>query len=557
MNGLFISKKKYHCLALWASLLACLHGCKIENDIPYPTVTGDILSFEVEGQCASPDNGSTAATINTTERTVTLYVDDTVDLTQLRIRRFTVSNDATILADEAACTDFALFPTQGFETPDNLADTRVNFTQPVRFTLQTYQNYVWTVSVTQLVDRTIDIVGQVRAVVDVENRTAIIYVAEGQDLHNLQVNRMDLGGASGKVVPDPTALHDFSAPRTFQVTQGWEEVAYEWTVFVYNDSGDTSASTEAAPMSTGARVSGSIESGKTPVVEYREAGTEAWTELPASAVTVSGTQFTAQLIGLAPATTYEYRIVIDDTPGAQLSFTTAPATPLTNGGFEDWSSEPANNGTMWWPWAAGGESFWDTGNRGATTIGDSNSVPTDDTSNGSGRAAMLQSKWSVLKLAAGNIFTGSYVRTDGTNGILSFGRPFTAFPTALRFHYKYTSSTINRIGEDAMEHLRGLPDSCHVYIALSDRSEPYEIRTRPSERQLFDKNDPNIIAYAEFITGQSTGSYRQIDLPLTYRYYDRAPQQLIIVASASKYGDYFTGGDSSTLWLDEMELVYE
>ena len=276
MNGLSINKK-YILPALWASLLI-LQGCKIENDIPYPIVTGDILSFEVEGQCASPDNGSTAATINTTERTVALYVDDTVDLTQLRIRRFTVSNEATILADEAACTDFALFPTQGFESPDNLADTRVDFTQPVRFTLQTYQDYVWTVSVTQIVERTIDIVGQVRAVVDVENRTAIIYVAEGQDLHNLQVNRMDLGGASGKVVPDPTALHDFSSPLTFQVTQGWEEVAYEWTVYVYNDTGDTSASTEAAPMSTGARVSGSIESGKTPVVEYREAGTETWTE---------------------------------------------------------------------------------------------------------------------------------------------------------------------------------------------------------------------------------------------------------------------------------------
>ena len=92
---------------------------------------------------------------------------------------------------------------------------------------------------------------------------------------------------------------------------------------------------------------------------------------------------------------------------------------------------------------------------------------------------------------------------------------------------------------------------------MSDRSEPYEIRTRPSERQLFDKNDPNIIAYAEFITGQNADSYRQIDLPLTYRYYGRTPQQLIIVASASKYGDYFTGGDSSTLWLDEMELIYE
>lgn len=550
-------RKKNYFIGLWVALLTCLHGCKIENDIPYPTVAADILSFEVEGQCASPDNGSTTASINTSGRTVTLYVDDTVDLTQLRIRRFTVSNDATILADENACTDFALFPTKGFEEPDNLADTRVDFSKPVTFTLQTYQDYIWTVSVTQIIERTIDIVGQVRTVIDVENRHAIVYVSETQDLHNLQVNRMDLGGTSGTVVPDPTALHDYSSAQKFQVTQGWEEIASEWTVYVYNDSNSGDSAVESAPMSTSARLSGNIESGKTPVVEYRKEGTETWTEVPSSAISISGTQYTVTLSGLTPATTYQYRVSIDGVAGTEQSFTTAPATPLTNGGFEDWSSQPANNGTLWQPWAESDESFWDTGNRGATTIGDSNTIPTNDTGTGNGRAAMLQSKWSVLKLAAGNIFVGSYIRTDGTNGVLSFGRPFAAFPTSLCFQYKYTSSAINRIGEDAMEHLRGVPDSCHIFIALSDRSEPYEIRTRPSERQLFDKNDPNIIAYGEFISGQTTSSYQQVEIPLTYRYENRTPALLVLVATASKYGDYFTGGDSSTLWLDEMELVYE
>ena len=37
---------------------------------------------------------------------------------------------------------------------------------------------------------------------------------------------------------------------------------------------------------------------------------------------------------------------------------------------------------------------------------------------------------------------------------------------------------------------------------------------------------------------------------------DRAPKYIIVVASASKYGDYFIGGVGSTLWLDEMELIY-
>lgn len=542
----------------WAALLLLAQACKIENDIPYPIVDGSIQAFEVEGQCAAPGGSSTAATINATNRTVSLYVDDTVDLTELRITRFNVSNEAAILPDTTVCLTPGLFPSAGFDTPDNLADTRVDFTHPVRFTLHTYQDYVWTVSVTQIIERTIDVTGQTNAVVDPENRVAIIYVSPGQNLSNLQVNRMDLGGASGTVTPDPTTLHDYSRPQTFQVTRGWEETASEWTVYVYHDEESSSPTTGALfPMTTRAILNGNIESGKTPVVEYHESGASTWTALPSSAVTVNGTQYTATITGLTGNTTYQYRVSIDGVASSEQSFTTAPATPLTNGGFEDWSSEAANNGTLWQPWPAGGTSFWDTGNRGATTIGDSNTVPTEETATGNGRAAMLQSKWAVLKLAAGNIFTGSYVKTDGTNGILSFGRPFTAFPTALRLYYRYTTSPISRIGEDALDYLRDRPDSCHIYIALSDRSEPYEIRTRPSERQVFNKNDANIIAYGEFISGQSTGSYQQITIPLEYRAYNRTPRLLVIVASASKYGDYFTGGDATTLWLDEMELIYE
>ena len=107
-----------------------------------------------------------------------------------------------------------------------------------------------------------------------------------------------------------------------------------------------------------------------------------------------------------------------------------------------------------------------------------------------------------------------------------------------------------------LEAMIGRPDSCHIYIALSDKAEPYEIRTKATNRQLFDKNDANIIAYGEFISGNTNTSYTQIDIPLTYRDY-RTPRYIIIVCSASKYGDYYLGGIGSTLWLDEMELVYE
>ena len=163
----------------------------------------------------------------------------------------------------------------------------------------------------------------------------------------------------------------------------------------------------------------------------------------------------------------------------------------------------------------------------------------------------------MLKLAAGNIFTGSYVRTDGTNGVLSFGREFNSFPSKLRINYKYTSATIDKVGDDSLENLKGRPDSCHIYIALTDWDAPLEIRTRPSERQLFNKNDSHVIAYAEYVSGSSDAQYKQKDLVLDYRYTNRTPKYILIVASASKYGDYFTGGVGSKLLIDNFELIYD
>ena len=303
-------------------------------------------------------------------------------------------------------------------------------------------------------------------------------------------------------------------------------------------------------MVTKATLTGSVQSGKTPVVEYKEQTASAWSTT--ADVKTSGTSFTATIGGLRGGTAYDYRISVDNAQTGSGSFTTAGEVALTNGGFEDWSQD----GKQWNPWPSGGTSFWGTGNPGAAAFIGNLTTPT--TESVSGKAALLESKDAVIKLGAGNIFTGDFA-LDGTNGVLQLGRPFTSFPTSLKFQYKYTSTTINRIGQDvgSLENLRGRPDSCQIYIALSDKPEPYEIRTKPSVRQVFDKNDRNIIAYGEFISGQSTTSYKQIEIPLEYRATNRTPKYIVIVAAASKYGDYFIGGEGSTLWIDEMELVYE
>ncbi len=44
---------------------------------------------------------------------------------------------------------------------------------------------------------------------------------------------------------------------------------------------------------------------------------------------------------------------------------------------------------------------------------------------------------------------------------------------------------------------------------------------------------------------------------LKYKSTSRTPKYLIICASASKYGDYFTGGAGATMFIDDIKLVYD
>lgn len=535
--------------------LSFLASCAIENDIPYPQITGSITAFEVEGQRGPEDNeGTTAAVIDANARTVTVYVNDSVDVRELKITRLALDpRDAALVVDSALCDDAEHFPFGHFASLDSIpvsSNTRVDFSSPVNMTVRTYQDYVWKVEVEQIIKRTVDVDRMNSVVLDANSRNVIIYVASDVDLSNVQINRLDLGGEFGDVRPNPADVHDFTSSQQFYAKLAWEETWTSWNVFVYHSdgSGDDSSSSsgETFAMVTSATVSGTCTSGSNVEVEYKEQSASDWQRVTA---TVSSTTYTARLTGLKGSTTYTYRPVINGTAGAEKTFTTAAEQQLENGSFEQWS----NDGDIAIPNAAGG-TFWGTGNPGAASFIGNLTTQTNDAV--SGTAARLESKWAVIKLGAGNLFTGDFT-LDGTHGKLNFGRPFTSFPTALRLYYKYTPTTIDRIGDDSLESLRGKSDTCHIYVALSDKSEPYVIRTRPSERQLFNKNDANIIAYGEFLSAATQSSYKQITIPLDYRATNRTPKYIIIVCAASKYGDYYTGGAGSTLFIDEMELVYE
>lgn len=551
---------------MMALALALLTGCAIENDIPYPEVNGLITGIAVEGQRAAEGETNAAATIDNTARTVTLYVNDSVDVSRLRITQLALNpTDVELTLDSALCDDAERFPFGHFASLDSVpasANTRVDFSSPVTFTLRKYADYPWKVTVNQIIQRDIDVEGMTRHVLDADSRTVIIYMEEDADLSDVRITKLNLGGEYGEVSPDPTTVHDFTTSQTFLARLNWEPEGQfrEWHVFAYPDPESGSEATgDVFAMVSRAIINGSVTSGKTPVVEYKEQSASSWQT--ASDVTVSGTKFTATLTGLTGSTTYNYRVTVDGAAGSEQSFTTVAAQELPNGSLEQWSFDQTKTGNDYYVPNADGETFWGTGNEGSMSLQSIGNVtyPTDGVS---GQAALLESKDALIKLAAGNLFTGDFgFDPDHTlDGLLTFGRSFTSFPTALRLYYKYTSATIDKIGDNVgdLASLKGQPDMCHIYIALTDKQ--YTIKNwsgnNGNYRQLFDKDDSGIIAYGEFISDKSTSSFQQIEIPIEYRA-NRTPKYIIIVASSSRYGDYYIGGVGSKLWLDEMELVYE
>lgn len=559
--------------------LLMLAGCAIVDDIPFPIVEGTITAFEVEGQCDAAGQGFAGAEIDNDKRTIHIYVSDTVNVARLRITRFEVSNSATIFCDSTTAINPSAFPKEGFaERPsDNAA--LVDFSKgSSRFVLHTYQDYEWVVTVDQVLNREISMSGQVgEAVIDPINENVIVYVSMSQPLDAIKVEKFSLGGAHGSVSPDPTKepSYNFSRSRTFSVRYGWSNTPHEWHVFVYQTDAVIGTTADVFPRSVSATISGDMPNDAQPLVEYRVEGAQEWSSVAASDITTATTRYVAEVKGLKPSTTYEYKVTTAASSTSIQKFTTAAAQQLDNASLDDWQVVGSGTQALYQPWKEGGSCYWDTGNRGATTVGASNSTFATE---GGRTFANLQSKFIVIKFAAGNIFTGTYLKTDGTNGILGFGRPFSSFPTKMKFDYTYKTSPVNRgggkwetsygryISKDMYDNIKGQPDSCQIYIALiGDKDEeqfdgvtyPYLIRTRPSELHLFNPRSDNVIAYAQLTQGNNVSAWKTETLTLDYRQKNRVPKYIIVVASSSKYGDYFVGGDESLLQLDNLELIYE
>lgn len=306
----------------------------------------------------------------------------------------------------------------------------------------------------------------------------------------------------------------------------------------------------------------------TPKFRYRVKGEQEWTTVDAD---LSANSFGKEITGLTPGTTYEYQAMDGDQASSMTcEFTTETEFQPENAGFEYTSgSSPiliyGDKQSMW----------WDTGNHGSATMKKNVTTPDTSVKHSGNQSILLSSQFvgvlGIGKFAAGNLFAGKYLKTDGTDGVLGWGRPCTSRPKALKLWVRYEPGTVDNGGSHIAN---GVTDQGIIYVAVGDwagqaaegETWPFVVKTKDQTLFTTEKgtySGDGTIAYGEkiFTEAYKEGTnLKELTIELDYNNYggdQRKPTSIIIVASASRYGDYFEGSGASKMWLDDMELIYE
>ena len=335
--------------------------------------------------------------------------------------------------------------------------------------------------------------------------------------------------------------------------------------------------------------------------EYRQQGAIDWIASNTTMSTTGSNAYTITLTGLQPNSKYEYRAVAEGISGDVSTFTTEDAPTVPNLGFDEWDGTQKNSGRITWrPWSGGNTTtFWNTGNGGLTpgilSGGpglNSNNTPVEGTDAVSGKAAMLKSvklgslasTFGGVGFAAGSIFSGQYAtNTSNPPTSVKMGHAYTGRPTQLKGWYKYSPQAINEVNSKFYNgsNVNGQTDKMHIYIYLvywSNRSNKYvdayegifkyvkQNRMIVNEPPVYEapplKNGKKLpaeelVAYGEFLSDQTVSSYTQFTINLEYYSATKRPTHIIICATSSYLGSAFTGGENSTLWVDDFELGFD
>ncbi|MCM1501426.1 MAG: PCMD domain-containing protein [Bacteroidales bacterium] len=291
---------------------------------------------------------------------------------------------------------------------------------------------------------------------------------------------------------------------------------------------------------------------------YRKASDADWTSIPETNVemNVASRTYSAVISSLDAETTYQVRAIsAKDTETRYIEFTTEPAQVLYNMGFDDWWQDSG----AWYPYLQDAQNpTWDTANGGTKMLSLYPTTPESEHLAVAGegkRAARLESAYK-MKFAAGNIYTGKFgkVILSPMGASLDWGVEFSSRPVALKGYYDYSPAAVNYTNSP-YDYMKGQDDIAQIQVILTDWDAPFNVDTG-NKRFVDVQNDPAIIAYGTMDCNRTDG-YVEFTIPIVYRDVTRTPKYIVVVGAASKYGDYFTGGVGSLLYLDEFSFEYD
>lgn len=280
--------------------------------------------------------------------------------------------------------------------------------------------------------------------------------------------------------------------------------------------------------------------------QYREVGKTDWIIIDEQQIAIDepNKSFSTTL-DMYLARKYEVQAVSANDAGKVIPFATVRPAEPTNMSFDEWWLD----GKTWFPYAQGGAKDWDSGNGGLTSAfagKDPNTVPEYVKVVKGTAVKQVSVDAPAVGFAAGNLFTG-YFKFDlgaaiGGNmtAMVHFGRPYAARPIQMKGYYSYTPVIINT----GKAH-DGEMDQCNIYIILEKWGSG--VTERPKT--------PITIGKGDFRTSESNEEYKEFVVDITYES-NEMPDHVIIVATSSIYGEQFIGGKGSTLYVDELELIY-
>lgn len=543
-------------------VLITFTGC-IDNDLPYPVLVPNIVSVIVDD--------AEKVDIDYDKRVVTILVPESVNLRSVAIRSVQVDTDVAKLSMELAGVH--------------------DLTNPLKFTITTYQDYEWTIVGVRNVNRYFTVQGQMGAtVIDEVNRRAVAMIGKDEDIENVTVTSLKLGAEGMTTYSVPMEeMKDFSVGVSVDVT----EFDYTETWMLYIEQTDAGVEvSKVNPWTNMAYVTSIGVAGVENKFQYRAVGDVDWIDVPQEDITSDGGSFIAHIKGLSPETDYEVIAISGNEISPVMSFTTEAATPIPNGSFEH--ASPVAGATYYkfydpdCGFEDGSYMFWGSGNgEGSEGVNGSASmgivityIDTDEKVDGN-QSVRAQTSQLAGILAAGNLFTGQFAGLVGTSGgKVNFGRPWTTRPVALKLYCKYQTNKIDIVGSmpPGVSLTTDDYDRAEIKFALGTwdykkyggtPASPVHVNTTNSGSFVDFNSDPSTVANGSLIiyndgysvnnaetVSSNTVMWTEYTIPLNYHTMDERPTHIIISCAASRYGDYFTGCSSSKLWIDAVELIY-